>query len=288
MISLERNRSTVIDPKFRGPQLTASSLKLVRDQRAIRQQSLDKHDFDSSVWKKAKPQLLIESVDKCSYCEAPISAVSYGDVEHYRPKSKYWWLAYCVDNYLASCAICNQRFKKARFPYRNSKMRAPIVRKNSTDTYLGNLSENLVPDPLDTAEVAAFETMHRDERPLLLNPYVDNPESFFGWRADLIVEEVELVPRPGVPMAAEFVDAAADVYGLNRNDLLVLRFNHFFSYFTHKLTLQDPGISAATQNLNQRSIDRMVRSSGRFAGMIRFFESTGLPQDWENNGFLVQ
>lgn len=44
--------------------------------------------------------------------------VAYGDGEHYRPKSTYWWLAYNYDNYLASCTLCNQRFKEAKFPIR--------------------------------------------------------------------------------------------------------------------------------------------------------------------------
>ena len=62
----------------------------------------------SRVWKAAKPQLKIESGGKCAYCESPTDTVAHGDVEHFRPKSVYWWLAYCYDNYVYACQICNQ------------------------------------------------------------------------------------------------------------------------------------------------------------------------------------
>jgi hypothetical protein len=47
-------------------------------------------EFNSNVWKVAKPQLKLESGSKCAYCESPTDSVAHGDVEHYRPKSKYW------------------------------------------------------------------------------------------------------------------------------------------------------------------------------------------------------
>ncbi len=52
---------------------------------------------------------------KCVYCEQSIERC---DVEHYRPKSIYYWLAYSWDNLLYCCSPCNtnkgNRFKVAR------------------------------------------------------------------------------------------------------------------------------------------------------------------------------
>ena len=289
MISLTRVRTpAAIHPHFRDQGRITRSLVLLRDQRAIRRGEREKHDFDSDVWKQAKDQLLAETFDKCAYCEAPTAVVSYGDVEHYRPKSKYWWLAYCADNYLVSCAICNQRFKRDEFPHRNAPLKEPTVRSNSTDAHLGNLSSILIPDPLDPAAVTNFTDRHNEERPLLLNPYFDPPESFFAWRADINIKEVELVPRPKNPVAQDYVGAAEEFFGLNRKQLLGFRYFIFESYLTHKRTLLDPGISAATRADNQQVIVNMTLPERPFAGMIRFFESVGQPEDWEAGGFFLQ
>ena len=287
MISLTRQRTDAINPQFYGDKLVSTSLKLLRNQRSIKQGILEKHKFDSDVWKKAKKQLLKETFDKCAYCEAPTAVIAYGDVEHYRPKSKYWWLAYCVDNYLVSCAICNQRFKKDKFFFKNSKMRGPIIRSNTTDKRLSTLSENLVPDPLDSRQVSTFLNLHRQESPFLINPYIDEPEEFFAWKADSNLREVELIARPGNTEAEDYVGAAKDIYGLNRIRLRQYRYFIFDSYHTYKKTLLDSGISPATQADNEQMISKMKMPESPFAGMIRFFESIGQPSDWEQQGFLI-
>jgi uncharacterized protein (TIGR02646 family) len=43
---------------------------------------------------------------KCCYCEQ-IHVPIHNDVEHYRPRSKYWWLAWTWDNLLFACRACN-------------------------------------------------------------------------------------------------------------------------------------------------------------------------------------
>lgn len=51
---------------------------------------------------------------KCCYCErAPLE--KHQDVEHYRPKSAYWWLAWEWSNLLFCCKRCNGH-KADRFP----------------------------------------------------------------------------------------------------------------------------------------------------------------------------
>lgn len=51
--------------------------------------------------------------DKCAYCEQQVVAGSdisdnKSTIEHYRPKSIYYWLAYSWDNLLWCCHRCNQ------------------------------------------------------------------------------------------------------------------------------------------------------------------------------------
>lgn len=45
---------------------------------------------------------------KCAFCE---QRVEQFHVEHYRPKSIYYWLAFSWDNLLCACHDCNQEKK---------------------------------------------------------------------------------------------------------------------------------------------------------------------------------
>ena len=137
MIRLRRSRlKTDIHANFHGEKKRTLEKELLINQRRVRRDEIQKHTFNSNHWKPAKEQLFVETRDKCAYCEATTKTTHHGDVEHYRPKSIYWWLAYCYDNYLASCQFCNQRFKKDAFPIQNRKMHSPTIRRNTTDDYI--------------------------------------------------------------------------------------------------------------------------------------------------------
>jgi uncharacterized protein (TIGR02646 family) len=54
---------------------------------------------------------------KCAYCEAQVSHVYWGDIEHFRPKDSFPLLAVDWDNLLYACGICNgASFKGTKFP----------------------------------------------------------------------------------------------------------------------------------------------------------------------------
>ncbi len=95
MIKLTR----ITDPPagFAGEQRIEKNLALIRLQQ-------DGGELPK-VWKQAKTHLKAETRGKCAYCESATSTVAYGDVEHFRPKSVYCWLAYCYDNFSYSCQI---------------------------------------------------------------------------------------------------------------------------------------------------------------------------------------
>lgn len=60
---------------------------------------------------------------RCGYCEANYSVTGNLEVEHYRPKSHYYWLAAEWSNLLPSCNKCNNG-KRARFPLQDQRKRA--------------------------------------------------------------------------------------------------------------------------------------------------------------------
>lgn len=126
--------------------------------------------------------------DKCCFCEARVSHVSHGDVEHYRPKAGwvqkdkdkltkpgYYWLAYDFSNLFLSCQICNQKYKRNYFPLADPKKRAV--------THTHKLS---------------------DEKPLIINPGKEDPSKYLSFNQEVIIaintnsKGVETIKRTGL------------------------------------------------------------------------------------------
>ena len=274
MIPLKRIRTVVaIHENFRPTKWQTFSLELLKDRRSVLNGSLAKQEFKTGRWKEAKPQLLKETNNKCAYCEAPTAVVAYGDVEHYRPKSKYWWLAYCYDNYLPSCQLCNQKYKRAKFQVANAMMTCPVnVSGTSTDSFLASKDEKLCPNPLDSTAVDAFDTAHANEWALILNPYVDDPSQWLAWEVDDVLKRVKLVSN-GTADSDAVVLAAEEDLGLNRIELQELRFKEFEKFRVFKLTLQEPNISSGLKSQVRAAITNMLADDAAFAGMLRFFDA---------------
>jgi uncharacterized protein (TIGR02646 family) len=65
----------------------------------------DSENFNSR-YKQADIRVALNNIykGKCAFCEQKEEVTH---VEHYRPKKKYYWLAYSWDNLLMSCPSCN-------------------------------------------------------------------------------------------------------------------------------------------------------------------------------------
>jgi uncharacterized protein (TIGR02646 family) len=74
-----------------------------------------------AIYQSVAPELYDCHHGKCCYCEAPLDA-NY-EVEHWRPKSGYYWLAYDWDNLLLVCGFCNKT-KSNQFPIEDEAKRA--------------------------------------------------------------------------------------------------------------------------------------------------------------------
>jgi uncharacterized protein (TIGR02646 family) len=82
---------------------------------------------------------------RCCYCEVFVHR-EYNDVEHYRPCSLYWWLAWDWSNLLFACPRCNRKHKNDSFELESGSRR-----------------------------LVAEEQPPGDERPLLLDPSTTDP-----------------------------------------------------------------------------------------------------------------
>jgi hypothetical protein len=103
-----------------------------------------KFEDKSPIWGDVKPIFITLQQKKCIFCERQFEGPELGtieyDLEHFRPKSGvkrwngprksagsyratgadsssgYYWLAYSLDNYAASCKVCNSPLKSNYFP----------------------------------------------------------------------------------------------------------------------------------------------------------------------------
>lgn len=107
-----------------------------------------------AIWSEVKPVFMVIQKNKCVFCERQFESEQYGkiefDLEHFRPKSSvaawpvpgrhphvyafstggdsaagYYWLAYQLDNYAASCKSCNSNLKSNFFPISGLRTTAP-------------------------------------------------------------------------------------------------------------------------------------------------------------------
>jgi uncharacterized protein (TIGR02646 family) len=104
----------------------------------VKNRSLKALPIDSNIYghNTVKDQLKFDQHQKCCFCESIFTKTSYGDVEHFRPKTAYkktgtkgyiypgyYWLSYDWTNLLFSCEICNRTYKKNEFPLGNELTR---------------------------------------------------------------------------------------------------------------------------------------------------------------------
>lgn len=103
-----------------------------------------------------REQLIKDQYGKCAYCECRVT-MAYNDVDHYRPKSIYYWLGHEWSNLLYACPTCNRSCKKDSFPLRDERAR--------------NVAERDI----------------SQESPLIVNPTLDDPKKHIQFRKYMAV-----------------------------------------------------------------------------------------------------
>jgi uncharacterized protein (TIGR02646 family) len=149
----------------------------------------------SDVWRYCKESLKRASFDKCYYCEMK-DIRSDGTVDHYRPKSKYKWAAFRIDNFRFACTFCNSR---------------------RTDRKTGEIGGKGADFPLfDGCERATCAAEICNELPLLLDPCNATDPDALDYRADGVA-----VPATSDDANPQKIRAATSIeaYHLNHSDL---------------------------------------------------------------------
>jgi hypothetical protein len=162
---------------------------------------LGRFEEASSIWSTVKPVFMILQQNKCVFCERQFESVDYGkiefDLEHFRPKSSiepwphpkrhafaydfptggaqdigYYWLAYDLENYAASCKVCNSNLKANYFPVAANRGAVPagVAALLAEEPFLCYPIGSLDEDPEDlvtfiaTTAVPAASEGHRKRR----------------------------------------------------------------------------------------------------------------------------
>lgn len=144
----------------------------------VKNKSLTRMTVDSKIYghEDVKTLLKNDQHKKCCFCESSFSDTSYGDVEHFRPKTAYkklgsrsyvypgyYWLAYAWSNLMFSCEKCNRTYKKNEFPLGDEKTRKPY---HDHANSLGS-EDRLLIDP--TIEDPSLFITFKEEVPVAVN-----------------------------------------------------------------------------------------------------------------------
>ena len=271
MIKLQRDRAA-IPAKYTGAKFQALMEKLLGGFYEFDRDvpfNTEKSRFEQ--WKEAKPALIAESHGKCAYCESPTSVVAYGDVEHFRPKDLYWWLAFSFDNYTFSCQLCNQKFKGANFTVDGPRIKPPVKLPSATPNAakIATLAKQLCPDPAidnDAALLALFASEKAD----LPHPYLIDPETIFAWEADDTNREVALISGSNTAAHKRSTQAAEKFLGLNREELKRARYAQYSMIYAHSLVVQESS-QATIRNRSIQALTEAASAPMPYAAMTRYF-----------------
>lgn len=203
-----------------------------------------KFNFENGIYahESVKEALIEAQHDKCAFCESKVTHISYGDVEHFRPKAAYrqnpndaltmpgyYWLAYEWDNLFLACQLCNQRHKRNLFPLVNPAERATSHQHNA-----------------------------EHEHPLFIDPALDDPEEYISFRRE-VPYAINDNSRGRVTIVS---------LGLERTELSEVRYDSYEKLrLLSVLANANPPLPESVEA--QDHLNRAVRNSAQFASMAR-------------------
>jgi len=141
--------------------------QITRTTHRKRLEVIENRSYDDSFDGRYKLEDIKESLNsiyhhKCAFCEQRVEQIQ---VEHYRPKKTYYWLAFSWDNLLLACQTCN-------------------IAKGSQFSIDGPMVNFIVNDE-NINQINSFSSSYDEtERPLTVNPEVIEPEGKIEFSKD--------------------------------------------------------------------------------------------------------
>lgn len=166
-------------------------------------------DFPNVWSKELKETLWKKQGMRCCICEVDFLLTHSTDIEHYRPKNEYWWLAYDYNNYYLACSECNRKYKETQFPLFDESTRVNYLSRKNI----------------------------KQELPLLINPFFDEPLDYFkihfrtasNSKKNIIV----LMPKEKASNSYNYLKAktSIDTYNLDLSEYFFTRHEIFRKFF---------------------------------------------------------
>ncbi len=204
-----------------------------------------------SHWNNAdiRGSLIAAHGKACAYCLRLLAENYRGDVEHFRPKSQYWWLAYKLDNYVMSCAPCNRTYKRDRFP-----LAVGVSAVSFSDR--ANLST---------------------EQRILFDPAIDPIENWFT--IDLERPLNPVIPQPGRSAALRTrLQECIDFFRLNTNLALVKARLEKITRTKNQINQLSINDTPAAREAVQRNASRYQPQSIVVRALVKEFDPKLLPK----------
>ena len=219
----------------------------------------DKLVKKNSTWSDIKAVYMRLQRNKCIYCERPLAGEVAGkveqDVEHYRPKGRisawpkaasgftyafptgspvssgYYWLAYDLRNYAASCKPCNSTRKSDAFPIAGAR----------------------------GAAAQSLTELNSHEGPLLVFPFGswgDDPAAIIRF------EGIVAVPVKSAGTLNQRAVVTIDFFGLNlREELWEDRFRTIRTVFDN-VEIRETSANPARRAAAERTIADAISAAG--------------------------
>ena len=140
----------------------------------------------------------------------------------------------------------------------------------STALAIDKILVKLSPDPAAIDDKAARQLFGAEDADLPY-PYLDDAEKLFAWKANDATKEVRLVARGKSERALRAVKAAEETLGLNRTELLRLRWLAYHDLETRVLLFQNGNFDAAFQKKMLAELKATADAEHAFAAMKRYF-----------------
>ncbi len=83
----------------------------------------------------------------CAYCRENTIGVSHYDLEHFRPRAKYWWLTWSWRNLWISCAQCQAKAADFKLMPASERLQAPEIDDSAEDAFKLWLEQSKLLDP---------------------------------------------------------------------------------------------------------------------------------------------
>lgn len=227
--------------------------RLVRAHKTVKGRAKDKRqkyidNNGSKKWSPLKNRMTAHLGNKCWYTETELVGADL-TIDHYRPKSDYWWLAFDAENYRVAC------------PYANSP------KQNEAQGCAGGKGDSF--PLLDEGKRARCKGQLKYERPVILDPCKKEDCELVAFQSD--GRPILNPTYSGDPIAAKRVDESKVLLNLDHPDFNSKREQLFHDIAQDVQTYEELNEGAASRTAIRTQIKKRLAPNAPFSMAARYY-----------------